>query len=757
MSVKRFLGTNSRDAMRMVRAVLGDDALILTNRQTEEGVEILAVAEGGVADQAATDRARQSAPVSVPRTSRPALLQSGATRAALDLPSLGGHTAAPGRRTGEASMSERLLREMQEMRELLSLERQRRGPGSGIEQQLRELLGGAGFSATLADELLGALPTELMAPATPSEVALGWLHRQLFARLRMLENEDEFLDQGGVIALVGPTGVGKTTTAAKLAARFVMKYGPEQVALVSTDSYRVGAHEQLRIYARLLGVPMYALDIEQSITELGPELWQRRFVIVDTVGTSQRDQRAVEQIVRLRQADSAVRLILLLNAASQPETLREVISVYQSAAHAGGAALQDCIISKIDECGQLGPCLEEVLSSNLRVLFASQGQRVPEDLVCGGKASLVETALAAPSDPVQAATANVLNPAPQWTRNVLGQARRIPRILGGLRRHLPGFRDLEDAWRLTLLPAGLQVEQLDRLLADLDRQLPALGILWQRRGAVTGADWAMPDLMLSPDNGWVPLPLLQHRQPAGLAEKFAWAEDRLGVREHLLAALPDMAGWDWLAQRKSPWMAAVRGTQKVFHCSVRQELSHLQVQAKPVSQRSTHYRGRPASLSLARLSVTAAPVGRRSPSDSYPVTAWFAEWHAADTGLSLARRFWLSMEIADERIADLLEVQMQTDTLSTLTRKARESLHSLHQGEVKGELLLLLASGLAATALSLEQARGEWAMDLRADLLGVLGGRHRATAPKLLQSLLCLASVRDGLRHLDAADISGVA
>lgn len=760
MSVKRFIGANSREAMRLVRAVLGDDALILSNRKVDEGVEILAAADGAETGQAATDKARSSEPISATRPTpagQPWQSPSQAARAAFDLPSLGGGRGGSTDSGPMSAMSERLLREMHEMRELLSRERQQRSGSSGVERQLHDLMIGAGFAATLAEDVLAAFPPELAQSSAHQGLALDWLQRQLRSRLRMLESEDEFLDSGGVIALVGPTGIGKTTTTAKLAARFVMKYGPEQVALVSTDSYRVGAHEQLRIYARLLGVPMYALDIDQSVAELGEELQGRRFIIIDTVGTSQRDQRAVEQIARLQQGPEAVRLVLLLNAASQPETLREVITVYQAAARAAGAPLQDCIITKVDESHQLGPCLDAIVANNLRVLFVSQGQRVPEDLAAGFDTPLIETALAAASTvtPVAAAASA---PSNQWSRQVLSQARRVPRILDSLRRHQPAFSELEAAWRLAQLPASLQAEQFDRWHAEASwDRLPATGVLWQRRGAASGVDWSMPDLLLAQHGGWLVLPLLQHRQPAGQAERFEWARTRLQADEHLLNALPDAAGWEWLAAGQRPWMVAARGAQKVFHCSIRQTLAQLSRQAQAVVREATVYKGRAAQWSLSRLAVTAAPTGRRAASQSYPVTAWFAEWRAEDTGAPLAQRYWLTMAMTEQRVAEWVQVQLQAETLPALTRKAYQSLRSLLEGEVSSELLLLLAAGMAATAVNLELAQGEEAMELRADLLSLLGGRQRGSAAKLLQALLCLATIRDGLRRMDSVDFNGVA
>ena len=224
------------------------------------------------------------------------------------------------------AMSERLLREMQDMRELLSrrqpMVESPRGTQTTYEYLLAMLVR-VGFSAELSHEVLEALPEELLTQEGGHDAASAWLREQLIARLKVLAHEDRFFDQTGIVALVGPTGVGKTTTTAKLAARFVMRHGTRPVALVTTDSFRIGAHEQLRIYARLLDTPMYALDAEQPIDELVGRLQGKQWVIIDTVGTvtfsTTRGSRTVTTvIVKLCAIQIIVRGILITNPIADP-------------------------------------------------------------------------------------------------------------------------------------------------------------------------------------------------------------------------------------------------------------------------------------------------------------------------------------------------------------------------------------------------------------------------------------------------------
>src|SRR5699024_10655916 len=249
----------------------------------------------------------------------------------------------------------------------------------------------------------------------------------------------------GILALIGPTGIGKTTTTAKLAARFVQRHGADRVALITTDSFRIGAHEQLRIYAELLGIPMHALAHDQPIDSLAARLADRRWVIIDTVGMSQRDQRVVDQIAKLHAGRARVRMLLLLNAASQPETLSEVIVHYRQAAKAAGEQIDDCLLTKQDEACRLAPVFEAIVSHSLRLNFIYQGQRVPEDLCLPDTAALAAKALATRSPlPLDDARASrpPARPVPPAS-GLFGQARRLTASLHRLRRRFDGFSLLE--------------------------------------------------------------------------------------------------------------------------------------------------------------------------------------------------------------------------------------------------------------------------------------------------------------------------
>jgi len=195
------------------------------------------------------------------------------------------------------------------------------------------------------------------------------------------------LDQGGIFALIGPTGVGKTTTTAKLAARYVMKHGTESLGLITTDAYRIGGHEQLRIYGKILGVMVHAVKDEADLKIALHELKNKRTILIDTVGVSQRDTMVTEQIAMLSNTNAGIKKLLCLNATSTGETLTDVIRAYK------GKGLDGTIITKLDEAVTIGGVLDVIIRGKLKLYYLANGQRVPEDIHLSNKSYLIQKAL----------------------------------------------------------------------------------------------------------------------------------------------------------------------------------------------------------------------------------------------------------------------------------------------------------------------------------------------------------------------------
>ena len=270
----------------------------------------------------------------------------------------------------------------------------------------------AGFSGQLSRKLCQEMPAELSI-----DDARKWLKSALNRRLRTLSSDNDIIDRGGVYALVGPTGVGKTTTTAKLAARCVVRYGADKIALLTTDGYRIGAHEQLRIYGRILGVPVHVVRDGDDLRHTLADLRDKHMVLIDTVGMSQRDRMVAEQAAMLMRAGEVNRL-LLLNATSRGDTLDDVVRAY------AGEDLAGVILSKVDETASIAPALDAVVRHGLLLCYIANGQRVPEDMHLPNRNYLMHRAFKLPGEAsphrLQNEEAGLVMAAPEPTRRAAG-------------------------------------------------------------------------------------------------------------------------------------------------------------------------------------------------------------------------------------------------------------------------------------------------------------------------------------------------
>lgn len=300
---------------------------------------------------------------------------------------------APSRRDQQDMMNElRSMRGLIEQRfgALAFMEKLQRHPRHAT---LTQKLLDAGFSPGLARKLVESLP--------PAGDELAWAASVLERNLPTGEREPALEDTGGVYALIGSTGVGKTTSTAKLAAAFATRHGAANLGLITLDAYRVGAHEQLRTYGRILGVPVHTAHDRVSLEDLLDLLSAKKMVLIDTAGMAQRDTRTRELLDMV--SHRAINRLLVLNAAAQGETLEEVITAWN------GPACRGVILSKIDEAVKLGPALDAAIRHKLRVLAVGNGQRVPEDWHRLSAGTLVQRALRSAAAPAWKMDASDMN------------------------------------------------------------------------------------------------------------------------------------------------------------------------------------------------------------------------------------------------------------------------------------------------------------------------------------------------------------
>jgi len=359
MKIKHYRAADMRQALRLVREAQGPDAVILSSRRIANGVEVVAAVDYDVdvADASASSEAARSEsriPTAADYAALAQRFQGGQERQEIsDLPA-------------DANEELRTLRRMLET-QLATLawnDLTRRAP---IQTELLRQLTVLGLAHDLAGELVSQLP-QRMELAEAQRLSLALMAR------RIETVGERWMESGGVVAMVGPTGVGKTTLIAKLAARWVLRHGARDLALVSTDCIRIGAQEQIHTLGRLLGVPAYAIDGAADLTELLDRLGERRLVLIDSAGLSQRDPRLSDELESLANTSDRLETSLVLSAAAQAGAIEQSLERFAPARPAS------CCVTKLDEATSLGGTLSALIRTKLPLAYLSDGQQVPEDL-----------------------------------------------------------------------------------------------------------------------------------------------------------------------------------------------------------------------------------------------------------------------------------------------------------------------------------------------------------------------------------------
>ena len=381
MKIKRFFANDIRQALRQVRESLGPDAVILSNKGVDGGVELVAARDY---DEAAFIGANPTEE----QTRRPSvsLVQDQSEQASHSSRREQSTVAATRVEWSQDPVLVEMRHEMQALRRMMEnqlseLTWHEMGARRPQSQELLRRLMGLGLSPDICRQLVDRVEDA-------DDLDQAWRKALYFLASDLPLHGEDLLDEAGVMALVGPTGVGKTTSIAKLAARFVLRHGPRSLALVSTDGYRIGAREQLNSYARILDVPVRCAATGEELNVTLNALSDKRLVLVDTAGMSQRDIRLSEQLSLLRAGNRKVRSLLTLSATTQQSALEQAIKAFGVTAPAG------CILTKVDETASLGGALSALIHSSLPLTFFTDGQKVPEDIHLARAHTLVSRAVA---------------------------------------------------------------------------------------------------------------------------------------------------------------------------------------------------------------------------------------------------------------------------------------------------------------------------------------------------------------------------
>jgi len=383
MKIKRFTAPDMRQALRMVRESLGEDAVILSNKSIDGGVELTAAVDL-VAEELAESATRRTPERS---RARPGARSLNAPRGRSSVRKAPKVEQIP-TEANEADVTPEALssmrEEMQNLRrwlqaELSSMSWYDLGHRTPHIKELFQHLMQLGLSADIAERLIDRVGNE-------EELHQAWRKAMFFLAGEVAVCEQDLLEQGGVVALVGPTGVGKTTTIAKIAARFALRHGHRNIALISTDNFRIGARDQLHTYGRILNVPVRTADDPEVMQEAIASLSDRRLILIDTAGMGGDTERFQQQVETLRAAGDDITTLLTLSATTEGTALEKAIDLFSITRPSA------CLLTKLDEAASLGAAISAVIHSGLPLAYLADGQRVPEDLSPARAHPLVERA-----------------------------------------------------------------------------------------------------------------------------------------------------------------------------------------------------------------------------------------------------------------------------------------------------------------------------------------------------------------------------
>jgi flagellar biosynthesis protein FlhF len=426
MKIKRFFAPDIRQAMRLVKEELGADAVIMSNRSVNNGVEIVAAMdfdEQVIHQKLQAQQERKQALLKkeqkielpdfavekkklhilsssrkydingntpaqprsrkldqyISNTENPTLKREAIKSPAMKRKPLQQQlgeskivSSAVAKQDDATSLLFEMRKELKSLR--TAMEQKISGinlgphvPLNPVRVDLLRRLSEMGLAKKLGIKIANRLGAH-------TDVDLAWDKALQMLSGMLMQADDTLMENGGIAALVGPTGVGKTTTIAKLAAKFILKHGAAQVALITTDTYRIAAYEQLNIYGRILDVPVRVAANAEELHNLLHNFSDKRLILIDTAGMGQRDMRLMEQIKVLQQENIPIKSYLVMSAATQLTAMHEIINAFQKLEPEAG------ILTKLDESAMKGPALSALIEHQLPLAYVTDGQQVPEDL-----------------------------------------------------------------------------------------------------------------------------------------------------------------------------------------------------------------------------------------------------------------------------------------------------------------------------------------------------------------------------------------
>lgn len=386
MKIRKYFAADMRQALNLVRQEQGPDVVILSNRKVLGGVELVTAEDYDESLYMASEHAKDINNVrSDAKQSNEGRLDvaSSQTREIQSESIVSSESGAFWSREPSIDL---IQQEINALRKLL--EQQMSGLAWGdigrrhpLWAGLLRKLGQLGISPAIGREIVEQIPENY-------SFDQAWRTTLALLSYRIPIQDDNILTNDSVVAFAGTSGTGKTTTVAKLAAKYVLENGAENIVLATMDSYRVGGREQLSSYARILGIPFRTIHNADDLAELLEHFYSRKLILIDTAGLSPNDMRHQQQVSLLKNAHTAIQVCLVFSATSQVATLTQIVDTYRSLNPSVS------VLTKLDEASSLGGVLSVVMDEGLKIAYQCAGQQVPEDLQQAQATDLIARSIA---------------------------------------------------------------------------------------------------------------------------------------------------------------------------------------------------------------------------------------------------------------------------------------------------------------------------------------------------------------------------
>jgi len=425
MNIKRFFASDTRKALNMVRETLGAEAIIISNRNVGNGVEILAAEDFDeeLSTHGEVNTANATVlPETLPKKIEPIPQENNAFAESIKReiqkqeeaynpkansdekqrihPPHHPHDILPTNLFDIRRVTESNAYEQSEQQSVISSMREEISKLRGMmekqfskavpkkeENPIRDTLQKQFLRIGLNNSLAGALVNTMqnideLTPQMATREALALLSRQIRT------SNDDILTTGGIVVLLGSAGSGKTTTLAKLASQFIQRHLSKDIILVSTDTVRIGAQEQLLAYGQLLGIPVLKAKDQNEINQILSAVGDKKLVLVDSASLTQNDLMNPKSLPTMQTGVKNVKHYLVMPASMQTATLEHIVASLSTA-----DVLEAGIITKVDDSVNLGSALSAAIQHKLPIAYWSDGQDIASHLHTAKPQNLISKAV----------------------------------------------------------------------------------------------------------------------------------------------------------------------------------------------------------------------------------------------------------------------------------------------------------------------------------------------------------------------------